>query len=682
MYPVSANFHTLAIQDAPKTRVRIYFIGDAVDCTDDNDVQTNGTLLIGKAGDTDSNGRIGQNGVVFNELFNPDKNIQIGRAVSSQIGMTLLNTDGALDNFTYGRCKVYLDVYDAANTTWLPCPMGVYIIELPTKRKVQLINATGFDQMTKLDAICDTWWNSLNWSGGLTLLQIVNSMAAQLGVSVSTNTASEIVNSSLSFTAAPFDCVEVTYREVLEVIAEATGTVARFDRNGALDLRWRSIPTIGGNPITINTDTVGNQCLSIDAAEYSVSKIDLLRAKFAEGDIGVTVGSGTNEYVITNNLFLNGANTTEITNKITPIYNRLNGLAIYNPVNAKLIWDWSIEAGDVVYIVRGGTTYYVLIFQQTMAWRGGYVLSDLICDGDKTRPVLDSATRDYYRLDSDMRTLVIEAPRINLLGYTTINNGFKVNLDGTFEANGATINGNFVSKGETAFDHYPTTQSIANGEMESSVTIGGTDHTLFFNAITESNGDCLPAMFLGNALGGNHSTINPFLITLFGTDYDLMLDRNGVTYDKLSGSVYDSTAWQLSRDEAVFNVPVLANTGLSVTGETSLGGDTTVGGDLSVAGDVTVGGVLMLPFLTVGEAIPSNADLHNYKTAGVYYATSSVASTLSNSNITTVPFKLIVVPGVSNTLWQIEIAAYSNCVIALQYYNGSTWGGWKRLTPA
>lgn len=450
MYPVSANFHTLAIQDAPKTRVRIYFINDYVDCTDDADVVTNGTLLVGAVGDTDSNGRIGQDGVVFNELFNPDKNIQIGRTVSSQIGMTLLNTDGALNSFLYGRCKVYLDVYDSANSVWLSCPMGVYIIELPMKRKAQLIHAAGFDQMTKLDAICDTWWNGLNWSGGLTLLQIVNSMAAQLGVSVSSNTASAIVNSPLTYTVAPFDCVAVTYREVLEVIAEATGTVARFDRNGALDLRWINTPTISGNPVTINTDTVGNQCLALDVAEYKVAKIDLLRAKFAEGDIGVTVGSGTNEYTIQNNLFLNGANTAEITNKIAPIYNRLYGIAQYTPISGRFIFDWSVEAGDIINIVNDSTTYAVPIFQQTMTWRGGYVVSDLICDGDKNRPVLDSAERDYYRLDSDMRTLVIEAPRINLLGYTTINNGFKVNLDGTFEANGATINGSLESNGINA----------------------------------------------------------------------------------------------------------------------------------------------------------------------------------------------------------------------------------------
>ena len=447
MYPVSANFHTLAIQDAPKTRVRIYFIDDTVDCTDDNDVQTNGTLLIGEVGDTDSNKRIGQNGITFNEMFNSEKNVQIGDAVSSQIGMTLLNTDGALDNFQYGRCKVYLDVYDTANTAWLSCPMGVYIIELPTKRKVQLVNAVGFDQMTKFDEICDTWWNGLNWSGGLTLLQIVQSMATQLGVSVSSNTASEIVNSSLSYTESPFDCVQVTYREVLEYVAEATGTVARFDRDGALDLRWFNAAQIGGNTVTINADTVGNQCLSIDKAEYSVAQIDLLRAKFAKGDIGVTTGSGSNEYTIQNNLFLNGATTAAIQSKLADIYTRLNALSAYYPISGRFIFDWSIEAGDIILVRQLSTNYTIPIFQNTMTWRGGYVVSNLISDGDKTRPVLDATERDYYRLDSDMRTLIIDAPRINLLGYTTINNGFKVNLDGTFEANGATINGKVVSDG-------------------------------------------------------------------------------------------------------------------------------------------------------------------------------------------------------------------------------------------
>lgn len=92
----------------------------------------------------------------------------------------------------------------------------------------------------------------------------------------------------------------------------------------------------------------------------------------------------------------------------------------------------------------------------------------------------------------------------------------------------------------------------------------------------------------------------------------------------------------------------------------------------------------LYPILVNATAIPSNANLNNYTTPGAYYATTDVASTLSNANITTVGFKMIVMKRTKNDpyLWQIKIAVYGNCIIALRYYNGSSWGTWKRLTPA
>lgn len=503
MYPVNSNFHSLSTQDAPKTRVRIYFITDAIDCTDDDEVQTSGTLLVGAAGDTDSNGRVGDDGIRWQEYFNRDKNIEIGAAVSSQIEIPLINVDGALNNFSFGRCKVYLDVYDTANSAWRVCPMGVYIIDLPTKRRVKLISASGYDQMQRFDTICDSWWNGLNWSGGLTLLQILNSMAAQRGVFVSANTASALVNSSVTYTEPPFSCVEVTYREVLEYIAEATGTIARFDRDGYLDLRFFSAAQIGGNTVTINADTVGNTCLDIDIAEYQAAAIDLLKVKIAEDDIGVTVGSGTNQYTIVNNLFLYGSTATIITNRATPIYNRLNGLGAYTPIQAKLIYDWSLEAGDIINIVRDSTTYPVLIFQQTLTWRGGYVTADIIADGDNVRPVMDYDERASYRMASEMSQKVgdneiiskinqtaeqiqIQASRVDLAGYVTFTNlstSGQTTIDGgnittgTIDASTVTvsnINASNISSGTLSADRIAA-GSLAIGKLDSAAqnTING-----------------------------------------------------------------------------------------------------------------------------------------------------------------------------------------------------------------
>lgn len=396
MYNVAANFHTLSIQDAPNTRVRIYFIDSGVNCWDDNDVQTNGTLLVGAAGDTDSNGRIGQDGIKFTEYYNPEYNVTIGRAVSSQVEMTLMNTDGRLNNFTYGRCKIYLDVYDSANSAWLPCPMGVYIIEQPTRRKSQIIHAFGYDQMSKLDEICDGWWASLDFSSGITLRNLIDDIAIVFNGPVTAGTYTTILNSSVTYTEPPFDCVEKTYREVLALIAEATGTVARFDRDGVLDLKWFNPAQISGNTVQIDTDTVGNQCFAIDIAEYQSHAIDMLKVKNADDDSTVSIGSGLNKYTILDNLLL-GRSSATITTRATPIYNRLNAFGAYVPIQSKMIWDWSIEAGDIIEIVRDSTTYSVPIFQSVMTWRGGYVVSEVGNTGDQKRPVSSYDERSSYR---------------------------------------------------------------------------------------------------------------------------------------------------------------------------------------------------------------------------------------------------------------------------------------------
>lgn len=418
MYPVAYRFHALAIQDAPKTRARIYFIGDGVDCTDDNDVQTNGTLLVGAAGDTDSNGRISQDGITFDEFFNPEKNLYVGDCVSSQISMTLLNYDGALDGFSFGRCKVYIDVYDQSYSTWLPCPMGVYILEQPTRTRQSLISVHGFDQMQRFDNIADSWWNALDWTSGLTVYDLVVSMAAQIGVSVSaaTQTIMDAANDA-PFYSPPTDCKNATYRSVLESIAEGCGSTARFDRDGALDLRWFKWIYSGW----IDTDTIGNRCFSISISEQTVAKYGTLLYRVTSDDDYIPIVLyGDNTYRIDGNPFAN-PNNIDIINHyggntvLGNILRRLDDLGVYNPINGRFIQDWSIESGDIIQITNNGTAYTMPIFQQKMTWRGGYVVSEMFSDGDPIRPATDYRANEDFKTYSE-KTRITDA-EINATGW-------------------------------------------------------------------------------------------------------------------------------------------------------------------------------------------------------------------------------------------------------------------------
>lgn len=397
MVNVDANFHTLAASDNPITRVRIYFIGDGVDCTDDNDVETNGYLLVSDVSETNSNSIIGKNGITIDEYFNKELNVTIGETASSTFSTTFLNSNGMLNNFQFGRCKVYLDVYDSSNSTWYACPMGVYIIDMPTKRRVQLISVTAYDQMQLLDAIADNWWGSLDFSAGLTPIQILQSMGATLRFTVNPDTVTNLTNGTYSFAEAPFASVEMTYRDILEYIAEFCASIAFFDRDGQLTLRLFETAQIGGSTYTVDADTLGNNCLAIDVAEYTVGAIDKLQVAASDLDIGVIKGTGNNGYKIVDNPFLFGASEAEIDTKATPIYTALNGIGAYVPVDATILTDWSICSGDEISVTYSGETYRLPIFQQRLEWRGAFVKSQMWCSGDPKLPELSATNRAEYR---------------------------------------------------------------------------------------------------------------------------------------------------------------------------------------------------------------------------------------------------------------------------------------------
>ena len=391
MISVNPKFRQLITGKNP-TRIRLYFLADSIDWTNDTDVTANGELLVRDAGDTDSNRRIAENGISLLRIANKDVDYEIGCAASYTLSITFLNDDGGLNNFNFARrCKVFLDVQDTSDSTWYSCPLGVFRFEKPVKQRVQLIEATGYDLMQELNVIADDWWNSLDFSGGLTIEQIISSLSAQVGFTVAyTGT---LVNKALQFSSRPFDSVEVTYREIVEILAEVMGANARISAEGYLNF-YEPYNQVN---YTIDCDTLGNGVFSADVAEYTVSQIDKLRIMASDSDYGAIIGTGANGYQIIDNPFLYGSSQAEIVTKATPIYNKLSSLVSYNPISVVSVADPSYEAGDRIIFVYKGTTYTMPIFQQEIAWRGGAVTIENTCTGNEKREVMTEVARSEYR---------------------------------------------------------------------------------------------------------------------------------------------------------------------------------------------------------------------------------------------------------------------------------------------
>lgn len=419
---VSAQFHSIIASGNYVTRLRIYSISESIDCTDDNAVQTNGTLLVLNVGDTDSNGRIAQGGLTLTDYYNKETDVEIGDTVSCEISTTLMNSDGALDSYDYGKFKAYLDVAPVGTASWETASLGVFYWDKPTKRKVQLVTATARDQMQKFDAIATDWFDSLDFENGITLSQILFSMVDSLGVRLDDDTTNNLVNGSHVYTAKPFDAEYLTYRDVLGWIAGAAGGNARFDRNGFLTIRYFDEAQISGSTYQLDNTTLGGGIFSIDIAEYTVKQIDKLIVKSADNDFGTIVGTGLNAYELVNNPFMYGETTDSILPRATNVYNKISGLEPYSPITITAMTDWSVEAGDIIYIVTSDGNYVLPIFQQQIVWNGVSVQSTMASTGAESRPTQSKQNRMEFRSNRSVHQLEVTAEQLLSMIQTTDGN--------------------------------------------------------------------------------------------------------------------------------------------------------------------------------------------------------------------------------------------------------------------
>lgn len=683
-----------------KSRVRMYFLSDSVDFTDDSAVVANGELLVKTAGETDSNRRISEEGITLTRYFNKDTDFKIGDTVSNVLSVTFVNDDGALDNFDFTRrCKVYLDAYNSG--TWYNCPIGVFRFERPVKQKVQYIAATAYDIMQEYDVIADSWWNALDFTNGLTLRDIASAINTNLGLPSPVYVGSRFANTSVTYTIRPFTATEMTYRDILAKLAEAMSATARINAYGQLE--FKQFYTIGSGTYSLDCDS-GNT-FSGDIADYSVSRIDKLRVMAAESDYGAIVGTGTNGYEIVDNPFLYGATQQEVTDKATSILSHLSSLYNYWPISIRYVGNWAIEAGDIIRIrYNGKWCPFEPIFQQTISWRGKNVYIDLVCTGNPSRPIMSQENRSEYRgnktvhevvvnsdslmsrindfngsgstieqtvsgistevsskvgddeiiskINQSAEQITIQANKINLEGTVTANNGFSIDQNGYMTANGATINGSIESVSNDPLS--PISTVIRNGVIDVRDSDGNvvgeltSDMDDGFLAFAGPNGSHDYKSILDRfSLGFYDGNISSPRAIISGGDSGYLFQAN----DASGNQVFEVTNQNTYIDNRLSttsggNINVARgadfNGNISVSGALDATGDATIGGALGASGNASVGGDLTV---TGDVTVNGVLDVERFRcsktlsAAGWYRALTVTPLTIASGAI--VKFKII-----------------------------------------
>jgi len=258
-------------------------------------------------------------GLRVNRTFNGDEELTVGLCPSAEVQFSLLNDERQLADFRFGECAVWIGAridegtpdQDAKTETFTEngvevlyefAPIGVFIVERPDIVQRDIIQITANDRMSKFDVEMPsktTLGLNPTTSNPVKIRELLSAMCNYVGVALASGAPNWFMNSDLSFSTWPSKYFESrTMREVLKWIAEAAGSIARFNRYGQLEIAWL-------NDLTETVAYDENNYSDFTQTWYEVAQIDGLKVRNQDETSESTVGTDPeNPYVIAGNPFL------------------------------------------------------------------------------------------------------------------------------------------------------------------------------------------------------------------------------------------------------------------------------------------------------------------------------------------------------------------------------------------
>ena len=156
--------------------------------------------------------------------------IEIGTAIAAEFKATLQNYDGRFDSYVFEGAEMFVRFSIPVGETVEYIPIGYFTIDEPP-RKLSTISITAFDRMARFNRPYNT-----ATAYPASLYQLLSDACTKCGVTLATASGS-LANSAYSPPKRP-DSDGLTYRKIVEWIAELTGTCAWIDWEGKLRLSW------------------------------------------------------------------------------------------------------------------------------------------------------------------------------------------------------------------------------------------------------------------------------------------------------------------------------------------------------------------------------------------------------------------------------------------------------------
>lgn len=336
------------------------------------------SILVLSDGAEIGSGVAGQNAIrslTYTAAVSSTTDLSPGAACANKIEVVLWVEPGDALRITSGTKLTYYREEAGRRTK-----VGTFWAVKPTKASRNTYKIFAYDAVSKLDGIQSTWLRSIQGQFPMTLWSFAQKVAAQCGLT--------IANTSLprngSYQVQAFYADDLTGRQLLSWVAQASGTFLRATADGELAFAWyedrRDIvigPGAGSGVLLADStgallqDAEGYYLEvasgsptavpyyegTLSYEDYVCPVIDKVQIRQSTDDVGVIAPpeeTGTNALTIEGNLLL----TTSTDEALRPVAESLYTLMLgvtYTPCTVRVPASSGLSAGQIVRVqdVRG-----------------------------------------------------------------------------------------------------------------------------------------------------------------------------------------------------------------------------------------------------------------------------------------------------------------------------------------
>ena len=294
--------------------------------------------------------------------------------------------------------------------------VGTFWAVKPTRASRNTYKVYAYDAVSKLDGIQSTWLRSIQERFPMSLWAFAQLVAQRCSLTIS-NTA---LPRNGDYQVQAFYADNLTGRQLLSWVAEASGTFLRATPDGKLEFSWytpdshdtgimagdqgvRAIVRLSGDVLRTSQDEIYRIGISgrfyyqssLTYEDYQTEKIDKVQIKQTDDDVGVIYPpdeTGTNALVISGNLLL----TTSTAETLRPVAQSLYGLmadVTYTPCEIEIQDDGQTHAGDIVEVTDSrGNSFTAYIMEAVSS--GGRL--KLTCTGNASRDGTAAVNEQSY----------------------------------------------------------------------------------------------------------------------------------------------------------------------------------------------------------------------------------------------------------------------------------------------